>query len=138
MSGDMGTQIVVALLSGSVMPFVVAFLWRRLRRDAKSDAEARDINARASRTEWQTLRDEINRVDRELAEVRAELAKVKVAAADEKATLERENKALRTKVQRLTLRVQGLEDILKVKPLPPEMQAMLDKLDEETGRGAAS
>jgi predicted nucleic acid-binding Zn-ribbon protein len=134
----MGVEEWVSLGGAIGIVPALQWAWRRVRRDPKTAAETRKLNADASRTEWQTLSDEIKRLDRDLAEVRTELAAVKETAADEKAALERENKALRTKVQRLTLRVQGLEDILKVKPLPPEMQAMLDKLDEETGRGAAS
>jgi hypothetical protein len=57
--------------------------------------------------------------------------------ASREGELERENKALHTEVARLTRRIEGLEAILKIVPVPPEMQALLDELDRKTAGGKA-
>lgn len=101
----------------------------------KINAEARRANAQASQVEWQTLRDEIRRLDGELADVRKEFSTFKESAADEKGELERENKSLRTEIRRLKIRVQGLEEIFKIAPVTPEMQALLDEIDRKTAAG---
>lgn len=125
--GDL-LQLGGALLSGSALPFAASFLWRRLRRDPRNEAEARKLNAEADGFIVSRLYAEIERLDREMKDVRSELADVKVAAHDEKVALVQENKALRTQVGRLRRRVEGLEKILKVNPITPEMQRILDEL----------
>lgn len=135
-------QIIGALLSGSLLQVVFSFLWRRLRRDPKSEAEARKINAEASHVEWGTLRDEIDRLTAAMKKAEASLIaqgkqiKELEAAADKRvdreAELERENKQLRTEVGRLRLRVEELEEILKLPTTPDDMKAQLDELHRKT------
>lgn len=125
-------QIGAALGIGSIAPWI----WRKIRRDPKGDAEARQINADASRTEWAALKDEIDRLaatvtrqGRCIADLEAKAA-TRATREDE---LERENKLLRTQVGRLRRRVEGLEKILKVEvTITPEMQRLIDELPDDT------
>jgi predicted nucleic acid-binding Zn-ribbon protein len=124
-------QIVGALGLWTAVPWV----WRKLTRDPKGDAQTRERNARASLTEWQTLHGEIQRLDHELGEVRSELEAVKQSAENEKDALERENRTLRGKVESLRKRVGQLEEILKTKTTPEDMRALLaEMLTREIGR----
>jgi septal ring factor EnvC (AmiA/AmiB activator) len=103
----------------------------------KVRAEARKATAEANRTEWQTLRDEIDRQNKQIVGLRDEVHKLRTKMASREGELERENKVLHTEVARLTRRVEGLEAILKIVPVPPEMQALLDELDRKTAGGKA-
>lgn len=94
----------------------------------KTKAEARKLDAQAGRIEWQTLHDEILRLDGLTKALRAEMDALKIAAAEEKSELERENRTLRSKVARLEARIRAMEEIFRIGPIPPEMQAELDKL----------
>lgn len=108
-------QLGGAIAGGSLLPS--AFRIARGWLSGSSTAEARKINAEASRIEWQTMRDEIDRLGIEVRELRA---------------LECENRKLRGKVRKLEVRVSGLEAILHIGPITPEMQAALDELDRKT------
>jgi hypothetical protein len=99
----------------------------------KIRAEARLANAEASQIEWQTLRDELSRLN-DLVKGQAAKIRALERAKDNRVELERENRGLKSKVARLELRVQALENILKIGPLPPDMQAALDQLDDLTSR----
>lgn len=110
------TQIVGALAGGSFLP--AAYRATRKWLGGATAAETRMTNAQASRVEWQTLRDELDRQGAEIRELRA---------------VECENKKLRGKVRKLEVRVSGLEAILHIGPITPEMQAALDDLDRKTG-----
>lgn len=116
-----------ATLFGAITTLIATLLMR-----PKISAEARRANAQAGQIEWQTLRDEIKRLDGELAEVRKQFASFKSNAADRETELEIENRRLRTEIQRLKIRVAGLEGILQVAPLTPEMQALLEEIDHKT------
>lgn len=97
----------------------------------KLRSEARKLNAEAGHLEWQTLRDEINRLQERLEKQDAriaELEKLDDERADREAELVKENRQLRQKVKRLEDRIEGLEAIFKIGPVTPEMQAELDKL----------
>lgn len=136
-------QLGAALLSGSVLTRTLSFLWNRLRSDPQAKASTRKLNAEADRIDWLTLRDEINRLN-DTVKVQGETILRQgrcIAALQEQAServdhvteLERDNKRLRAEVGRLRNRVQGLEKILQVGPLPPDMKAQLDELDQKTG-----
>lgn len=124
----MALDTIIGVLAGGGATFAATFLML-----PKIRAQAREANAKASRIEWQTLSDEIKRLDSELADVRSQFATFKTTAADEKSDLERDNKQLRTEIRRLKIRVEGLEEILKVAPITPEMQALLNEIDRKTG-----
>jgi chromosome segregation ATPase len=129
-------QLGIAAASGSALWKLGGLAKRRLIRDPKPAAEARKINAEASRMEWGTLRDEIDRLSelvkrqgREIADLRDRDDK----RSDREAALEHENKLLRTQVGRLRRRVEGLEKILKVEvKITPEMQRLLDELPDDS------
>lgn len=122
-----------AALSGSALPSLARIVKRRLIGDPKATAEARKLNVETDGYIADRLMAEIERLDIDMnrvrAEFRQELASVKESAQDEKLALEQENKLLRTQVGRLRKRVEGLEKILKVKPITPEQQQLLDELD---------
>lgn len=98
----------------------------------KIKAEARKLNVDADDKIVARLYREIDRLDKAQDELAADFQKFKETAADRESELERENRSLRTEVTRLKLRVQGLEDILRVKPLTAEDKALLDELDRKT------
>jgi regulator of replication initiation timing len=128
-------QLGAALLSGSFLPSACGWIWRRLRRDPKGEAEARKLNAEASRTEWQTLRDEIDRLTatvRTQGKCIAELQQQAQERAGREQHLEQENKRLRLEVSSLRKRVAELEEILKTKTTPEDMRAQLDEIDRKT------
>lgn len=134
--GDL-LQLGGALLSGSALPFAASFLWRRLRRDPRNEAEARKLNAEASHVEWQTLRDEIDRLT---ATVRiqgrciAELEAKAEARIGREEALAHENKLLRAEVGRLRNRVKELEDVLKLRATPKDMRRQLEKIDRNSAK----
>lgn len=97
----------------------------------KIRAEARKLDAEASSIMWQTLRNEIDRLTQRIAE----LEKGDRERELREAGLEKENRQLRAHVKRLEGRVSELETILKIGPLPPDMQAALDKLNDIPGAG---
>lgn len=134
MNGGAWAALAAAFISSPMLLWLIGFLWRRLRRDLKAEAEARKLNAEASRTEWATLYDEIKRLDSELADVRMELASVKREAADEKTELERENRRLRAEVSSLRTRVGQLEEIIKTKTTPEDMRAQLAEISRRTAK----
>lgn len=102
----------------------------------KIRAEARKLNSEADDTIAARLTREIRRLDGELNEVREQFATFRTFAADREHDLERENKRLRGEVRRLTKRVDGLENILKLHgEVTPEMQALIDELDRRTTEG---
>lgn len=110
----------------------------------KIRAERRKINAETARLDVETgdamlarLAREIKRLDTELDEVRTQFATFRSLAAEREHDLERENKRLRGEVRRLTKRVDGLENILKLHPPSAEMQELIDELDRKTAEGAA-
>lgn len=83
----------------------------------KLKAEARKLNTESDglvATRWLA---EIHRIDKELDEVR------------------RENRCLRSENRRLSRRVAGLERILTLHPVTPEMQSLIDELDRKTANG---
>lgn len=98
----------------------------------KIRAEARKINVEADDSIIARLAREIKRLDTELDEVRTQFATFRSLAAERENDLERENKRLRGEVRRLTKRVDGLENILKLHPVTPEIQALIDELDRKT------
>jgi regulator of replication initiation timing len=122
-----------ASLAGAV-GFVpgLQWLWRRVARNPKQEAEARKLNAEADDLLAVRLWAEIERLDRDLKEVRSELETVKAAAADEKTALETENKRLRLEVSFLRKRVEQLEEIIKTKTTPADMLAQLAEIDRRT------
>lgn len=102
----------------------------------KIRAEARKLNSEADDTIAARLTREIRRLDGELNEVREQFATFRTFSADREHDLERENKRLRGEVRRLTKRVDGLENILKLHgEVTPEMQALIDELDRRTTEG---
>lgn len=121
-----------AALSGTALPSFFKILWVRIRRDPKSEAEARKLNAEADDSIVNRLYREIQRLDKEMNALRAELAAVKCAADDEKHLLERENKQLRIEVSSLRIRVGQLEEIIKTKTTPEDMRAQLAEIDRRT------
>lgn len=127
--GRIYSQLGAALLSGSVLPFVFGFLWRRLKRDLKAEAEARKLHAEADGFIADRLYAEIERLDRDLGELRSELATVRRAAESEKNHLEKENKGLRLEVSSLRRRVAQLEEIIKTRTTPEDMRAQLARID---------
>lgn len=105
----------------------------------KIRSEARKSNAEASSIEWHTLKNEIDRLQQRLSEQEQKIATLERAdheRADRERELERENRALKMKVGRLESRIRAMENIFKVGPISPEMQAQLDELDR-TERGKA-
>jgi peptidoglycan hydrolase CwlO-like protein len=116
-------------LAGAAATAVIAGIFGRPR----SKAEARKLNAEASGIEWQSLKAEVDRltlaVDKQGAEI-AQLKEQAVVRADRATELEKENKSLKAEVGRLKNRVKALENIFKIGPITPEMQAELDKLKE--------
>lgn len=102
----------------------------------KIRAETRKLNAETDGAIISRLAAEIKRLDSELNEVREQFAKFRTLAAERENDLERENKRLRGEVRRLTKRVDGLESILKLHPVTPEMQALIDELDRKTAEGS--
>lgn len=130
----MGAEWLGGGFIGALVALIVALLAL-----PKIRAEARKLNADASRTEWQTLKDEIDRLnstvrmqDKRIAELE-ESAKLR---ADRATELERENKLLRREVGRLRLRVEGLESILRAGPVTDDMKALLAELDRKTKNGS--
>lgn len=103
----------------------------------KIRAETRKLHVEADETIAARLTREIKRLDTELDEVRTQFATFRSLAAEREHDLERENKRLRGEVRRLTKRVDGLESILKLHPVTPEMQALLEELDRKTAEDAA-
>lgn len=101
----------------------------------KIRAEARKLNVEADDSIIARLAREIKRLDTELDEVRTQFATFRSLAAEREHDLERENKRLRGEVRRLTKRVDGLESILKLHPVTPEMQELLEELDRKTAEG---
>lgn len=83
----------------------------------KLRAEARKLNTESDGLVADRWLAEIHRIDEELDEVR------------------RENRRLRGENRRLTKRVAGLERILKLHPVTPEMQSLIDELDRKTANG---
>jgi chromosome segregation ATPase len=135
MGGGNLASIVGALLSGSFLPFVARFLWRRLRRDPVTQAEARKLNAEAERIEWQTLRDEIERLTATVKAQGKRIAELEQrdGQRDEReGELERENKSLRAQVSSLRKRVAQLEEIITTKTTPEDMRAQLAEIDRKT------
>ncbi len=147
---------VLSAIFGAIVALIVAWLaLPKVRAEArkmnaetdhKVRAEARKMDVEADQivvtglyAEFTRLSDDLKEVKAELAQVRVELSDVRAAAAedrstaaDEKAVLERENRGLRAKVERLTKRVRGLEEILKLQPTTQEMQDLIDDLDQRT------
>jgi peptidoglycan hydrolase CwlO-like protein len=94
-------------------------------------ARARHLNAEAGQLEWQTLRDEITRLQEKVTaqdQRIAELEQADESRREREAELEQENRSLKAKVTRLETRIRAMEEIFRIGPLPPEMQAELDKL----------
>lgn len=121
-------QVGAAVLSVPAVWSAFRFLWKRLGRDPKAEAEARKINAEADDSIVNRLYREIERLDKEMNAVRVELAAVKEAADDEKRVLERDNKSLRREVSSLRSRIGQLEEIIYECTTPEDMRAALDKL----------
>lgn len=130
-------------LSGAFLTLMAAILAlpkiraeaRRLDAETpKARAEARKADAEADDKIVARLYREIERLDRSFDELAKEFAEFKREAVEEKHELEAENKHLRTEVTRLKLRVQGLEDILRVKPLTEQDKALLNELDRKTAK----
>lgn len=115
-----------AIVGGLVT--LACFIWQlpRIR------AEARKLNAEASRTEWQTLRDELERLDGKVRAQGAQISGLEATAEQRmkrEAVLKRENGQLRAQVKKLEGRVTGLEAVFKIGPVTAEMQAALDRLN---------
>jgi hypothetical protein len=83
----------------------------------KLRAEARKLNVETDGLVADRWLTEIHRIDGELDQVR------------------RENKWLRGENRRLSRRVSGLEDILRLHPPTPEMQTLIDDLNRKTSNG---
>lgn len=112
---------------------VLATLLIGLWQLPKIRGEARKLNAEAAALEWSSLKAEIDRLQVRVTVQDgriAELEKLDADRADQEATLKRENIQLRRKVRRLEDRIAGLEAVFKIGPVPPEMQAELDKLKD--------
>ena len=129
MGGGLLVGVASALIGGLVTLAGVLLALPKLK------AEARKTEAEASRTEWLTLYDEIKRLDAMTRTLRRELDTLTVKSADRELELESENKRLKQEIARLKRRIEGLEGILMVNPLPPDMRARLDELDRKTGGG---
>lgn len=129
MGGGLLVGVASALVGGLVTLIGIMLAMPRLR------GEARKFEADAARTEWLTLYDEIKRLDAMTRTLRRELDTLTVKSADRELELESENKRLKQEIARLKRRIEGLEGILRVNPLPPDMQARLNELDGKTGGG---
>jgi uncharacterized coiled-coil DUF342 family protein len=119
-------------LIGGIAASVVALITFRWQLP-KIRAEARKFDAEASRTEWQTLRDEIDRLTAKVTAQDSridELGKAAEARAERTSELEKENRTLRTEVGRLRNRIAKLEAVFKIGPISPEMQAAIDRLKD--------
>lgn len=128
------TQLAGAALSGSALPWLAAFVRRRLFTDPKAEAEARKLNTEADGLIVTRLYAEIERLDRDLSDLRTELLMVKRSAEDEKTHLETENKRLRMEVSSLRTRVGQLEEIIKTRTTPEDMLAQLAEIDRKTAK----
>lgn len=111
------------------------FKWGWRAANGSGAAEARKINAEADNIIIGQLRSEIERLDGEMKQLRSEFASARQAADDEKARLEKENRYQKGQIRRLETRVSGLESILSIGPITPEMKAALDELDRTTETG---
>lgn len=121
--------VVISAVAGALATLAgLLIAWPKLK------AEARRLNAEASKLEWQTLHDEIKRLDLQTAALRIEITNIQTAGKAREGELDRENGRLRGMVRKLEGRVSDLESILKIGPLPPDMKAALDELDRKTGR----
>lgn len=127
-------QLAAAALSGTALPSCVKFLWLRLKGDARAEAETHKLNVEAARMEWQTLREEIDRQAVQIKALRTEIHDLKNSFTVRESELLQENKSLHAEVGRLTRRVEGLESILKVTPLPADMKALLEEIDRKTAK----
>lgn len=72
--GSLLLQIGEAVLAGSTLPVTMGFLWRRLRRDRKADAETRKLNVQADDMIVARLYAEIDRLDHDVSDLRKQLA----------------------------------------------------------------
>jgi hypothetical protein len=97
----------------------------------KALAEARKANAEADKLDWDRFHGEILRLELKISAQDAKISQLETDR-DERAVVsdkrEIENRSLRATVKRLEGRIAELEAIFKLHPLPPEMQAALDKL----------
>lgn len=118
------------VLAGLALPFTRT-IWRKLT--GASQAEARLTNAKADSVIIRNLSAEVERLSNEVKQLRDDFEVAQRHADDEKAMLERENRSLKGKISRLETRVTGLESILSIGPITPEMKAALDELDRKTG-----
>lgn len=88
MGVELGAQLGAAALSGSALPYALGFLWRRLRKDPKAEAEARKLNAEADGMIVTRLYAEIERLDRELADLRNQMDQERRDCAKQIANME--------------------------------------------------
>jgi hypothetical protein len=123
------------VLSGSTLPVTLGFLWRRLKRDRKADAETRKLNVETDGLIVTRLYAEIERLDRDLGEIRNELVTVRNAAIDEKnPTRNREQAAAVRSV--VAAQVASLSwKRLSYQDGPEDMLAQLNAIDRKTGGG---
>lgn len=82
------SQLGGAALSGSLLPWVFSSLWRRIRRDPKAEAEARNLNVQADGKIITRLYAEIDRLDREVSELRDQLATERRECAEQMASMQ--------------------------------------------------
>jgi gas vesicle protein len=127
----MSTELIVGL-AGALVGGLITLVGTILMLP-KIRAEARKLNADADDKIVARLYREIDRLDVLFKELEAEFSSYKRVSADEKRKLENENRSLRTEVSRLRRRVEGLEAVIKVGTITPDMQAMLDEIDRHTG-----
>ena len=119
-------------LLGGLLTAAVALITFRWQLP-KIRAEARKANAEASHTEFQTLREHVALLEQRIATQGVRIAELEAAdtrRAGREAELEKENRSLKLKVRKLESRIAGLEAVFKIGPVPPEMQAELDKLKD--------
>lgn len=122
----MGAEVWIGLISAISGGLISSlFLLPKLR------AEARKLNREADGLLIDRLTQEIERLDREIEDLRSRFTAAAKAANERECALEKENKLLRAEIKRLRKRIEGLETIFKLHPIPPEMQAALAALESK-------
>lgn len=118
---------------GVILAAIVAFIGNRWQLP-KLSAEAKKARAEADAHDWTRFQAEIARLE---AKIAAQDKKIEAMEKDRRAVAaiaeqrEQENRALRNKLSKLEQRLSAIEALFKVHPITPELQAAIDKLDQE-------
>lgn len=120
-----------AVVGGSLLPKMFGVIKRWM--GGSTVAEARKINAEADNLIIENLKSEVLRLSAEVENLRHDFQLARLAADDEKSRLVKENRLLSGKVTKLTLRVEGLEDIFKLPHTPDDMLEALANLNKIEG-----